>query len=109
MAASSQGGVPGTSTAEVAVATAYARSPQWRELESYVRSLQLHEQLQANRLLQCLVVDMLHRAVAAAGGNVSQAFNMSVSAAEAGEHTLLNGVIIFVICKRVLQLLLTLL
>jgi hypothetical protein len=82
--ASSQGGACSARATETA---AYADTPIWREMEAYVRSLQLHEQPQANTLLQCLVVDMLHRAVAAANGDVSRVFNHSVSAAEAGETT----------------------
>jgi hypothetical protein len=37
-------------------------------------------------MLQCLVVEMLHRAVAKADGNVTKAFNVSISAGEAGEQ-----------------------
>jgi hypothetical protein len=82
--ARSQGGARSAGITETA---AYTDTPIWRQMEAYVWSLQLHEQAPANTLLQCLVVDMLHRAVAAADGNVSKVFNHSVSAAEAGEQT----------------------
>lgn len=74
----------GSNTVE---AKAYANTTQWRELEAYARGLRLHGKPQANKLLNCLVVDMLHRAVAAADGNMPKAlaFNISVSAAEAGK------------------------
>jgi hypothetical protein len=71
--------------ADTVGAKAVAKSPALRELEAYIRSLTLHEQRQASQLLHFLAVNLLHRAVAAAGGDVSKAVNVSIRAAEAGE------------------------